>query len=537
MTKPDDRDDNDLNDLDLHAWQAPAPPKGLADAVIARATATDEAIAITKRGQTRRTLVTAAIACGGSIAAGLAVWLAVRPAPVRELDMTVVAAEPQHVVLDDSTVDLSPGATIQTERRGDTLRVVQSGTATWHVAANDHLEIDAGSNGAIEATGASLRVESTMNTQQALLVGGGVLSAAAIALVTATVYEGHVASKTTTTSGAIVSPGRTITLGGVDRVVDPKNEVVIDMGWDPKPLAVRGTADVALAVGDSATVYSTDGHALVELQSPCPFNGTMSNGKANMDAMATNTAMVFDLDVGAHAYSVTCNGKVLEGSVEVREDCRAANKCTGDEGQLLHIYNPTPGALEAPSVHIAAKLEPGAVLSIGDEKTKLDGEFTFELPYTAGQSLALRIDHQRFPTQFYVQHGAGGAATLPKQTPPTKSAPACSEMDCQANGYADKCCATFTKPDPATCNADGLTRAGTDATGSGDNVAALRDYAAAYACKPDKHAVDLAFMAACNNADVRSARVWWRKLSADDQERYVIMCKRRDITKQMLDAP
>ncbi|HEY1553087.1 MAG TPA: hypothetical protein VGG28_34890, partial [Kofleriaceae bacterium] len=254
MTEPDD---DDLHDLDLHAWQAPAPPKGLADAVIARATATGEAIAVAKRGQRRRTLATAAFACGGSVAAALAVWLAMRPAPVHEVDMTVIAAVPQHVALGDTTVDLAPGAAIQTERRGDELHVVQSGTATWHVGAKDNVEIDAGKAGSIKATGASLRVESKMNTQNALLVGGGLLSAGAIALVTATVYEGHV-EKVTDDKVEMVSRGDVVLVADkLDKAIGDVRRGKIEFELALKalePLAVKGRADIAFEPGVSPTI-------------------------------------------------------------------------------------------------------------------------------------------------------------------------------------------------------------------------------------------------------------------------------------------
>ncbi|HEX4455095.1 MAG TPA: hypothetical protein VH143_29745 [Kofleriaceae bacterium] len=561
MTEHDDN--NDLHDLDLHAWQVPAPPNGLADAVIARATATDEAIAVAKRGQQRRTYATAAIACGGSVAAALAVWLAVRPAPAREIDMTVIAAAPQHVAVGDTTVDLASGATIQTERRGDALHVVQSGTATWHVDAKDNLEIDAGSSGAIEATGASLRVEATMNTQQALLVGGGVLSAAAIALVTATVYEGRVTTnaseghvvaylgmKRTTT--ADLGPGSVVTIGSVDAVlgqVRQLRDVSIQLGGHaPEPLAVKGLADIAIRPGVSATIWVAEPaqpYVDVEIQSACQLRVEV-DGKRGLPVMVgTSDGGVFDatLTVGKYTYDATCTGQApIHGALDVRaESCRRA-ACGADRERMLTITSPALGAhFGPPSVHVVGTtIDPESItLSIGADviTPAPSGDFAVDLDVATNESIALRIDHPRLGTQFFVQHSiAGGAATV-KKAPPPKPAPACDEMTCQSDGYSGACCSKLTKPDPKTCKADKLIQAGTNASAQSNNAEALKQFAAAYACKPDGHVLSLTFMSACNGGDVKAARLWWRKLSSDEQTRDLVICIRAHITRDQLDAP
>ncbi len=555
MTEHDD-DNDDLHDLDLHAWQAPAPPKGLADAVIARATATDEAIAVAKRGQLRRTLATAAIACGGSVAAAVAVWLAIRPAPVHEVDMTVIAAAPQHIALGDTTVDLAPGAAIQTERRGDKLHVVQSGTATWNVGAKDNLEIDAGTAGSIKATGASLRVESTMNTQNALLVGRGLMSAGAIALVTATVYKGEVA-KVTDDKVEMVSSGDLVLvsdkLAGIDALAgELQRKVVVSMGLRPiEPLAVKQLGDIAIRPGVSATIWiaqpgaQSQPYVNVELQSPCQLRVEIDGERGVPVMVGTSDNGFFDatLTVGKYTYDATCTGqKSIHGALEVRAESCRREACGADRERMLNITSPDIGVqFNPPSVHVVGTtIDPEATtLSVGADiiKPAPSGDFAVDLDYSANQSIALRIDHPRLGTQFFVQHSfAGGAATV-KKAPPPKPAPACDEMTCQADAYTGACCSKFSKPDPKTCKADKLVAAGTNANAQSNDVEALKDFAAAYACKPDPHVLSLTFMAACNVGDVKSARIWWRKLSADEQTHDIIICIRAHITSEQLNAP
>jgi hypothetical protein len=558
MTEHDD-DNDDLHDLDLHAWQAPAPPKGLADAVIARATATDEAIAVAKRGQQRRTLATAAIACGGSVAAAVAVWLAIRPAPVREVDMTVIAAAPQHVALGETTVDLAPGATIQTERRGDTLHVVQSGTATWNVGANDNLEIDAGKAGSIKATGASLRVESTMNTQNALLVSGGLLSAGAIALVTATVYKGEI-SKITYDKVETVSAGGVILIDGklataqrnVDEALDAarRAKVSIALSLRPlEPLAVKGRADIAFKPGVSATIWTAQAgdeipaHVNVELQGACEMRVEIDDSRGLAVVVGTTPPNgVFDanLTVGKYTYDASCTSqKPIHGALDVRaETCRRA-ACGADPDRMLTITAPEIGVhFNPPSVHVVGTtIDPEATtLSVGDDiiKPAPSGDFAVDFDYSTSESIALRIDHPRLGTQFFVQHTvAGGAATVKKAQPP--KLPPCNETTCKSDGYSGACCSKFAKPGAQTC--DDLVKAGTAANARGENDEALKDFSLAYACKPDAHVLSLSFMGACNANNLKAARFWWRKLASDEQTHDIVICIRAGITRVQLDAP
>jgi ABC transport system ATP-binding/permease protein len=113
--------------------------------------------------------------------------------------------------------------------------------------------------------------------------------------------------------------------------------------------------------------------------------------------------------------------------------------------------------------------------------------------------------------------------------------PKCKQQFCAGHEGAAQCTAATVAP-PA-CDEQALVKAGTDATGTGDNVGALKDYEKAYQCKAEQHTLELAFMAACNGQNQVRARYWWKKLSSDAQGRYVIMCTRQSITRAQLDAP
>jgi hypothetical protein len=88
-------------------------------------------------------------------------------------------------------VDLDRGADIRWRRTGDRLHVEQkAGTATWRVD-EQHVEI-AAAVASIEATNASLKLEVPMNLTDARVIGASTVTAAAVAMATVVVYEGHV---------------------------------------------------------------------------------------------------------------------------------------------------------------------------------------------------------------------------------------------------------------------------------------------------------------------------------------------------------
>ena len=87
------------------------------------------------------------------------------------------------------------------------------------------------------------------------------------------------------------------------------------------------------------------------------------------------------------------------------------------------------------------------------------------------------------------------------------------------------------------CDADALRDAGTQSEAMGQHAQAIKQFEDVLRCKPDSHTVQLTFMAACNAGNQGKARTYYKKLSAEQQAKVVVMCVRNHITKEMLDAP
>ena len=225
-----DDDDDVLADYDLSAWDVPPPSPGLADAVIARAkqpagvAATEDPLG----KPVRRWWI------GGVVAAGIAASLAVglwglQRAP-KDGGGDVFAARAQLVELGSSRVQLDANAEMHWRRDKHRVTVSQPrGAASWTIHGDDTFVIDAGAMVAsVEASGASLRVEVTMNVSDARVIGASALTAAVVAMVTVVVYEGRV---------KVVSGGQTVT-------VEPGTTLELrNPALAPPPVAVGAATD------------------------------------------------------------------------------------------------------------------------------------------------------------------------------------------------------------------------------------------------------------------------------------------------------
>jgi hypothetical protein len=242
-------DDDALAGIDLAAWQPPPPPRGTADAVIARmreptsvaAVAAVTAVAAVEAHErtSRRAWWLGGIAASAAAVAGLAAWGLTR-AP-RPGHGEAIATRAQHLEIDGSTADLDAGAQVRWDRDRHRITAQQArGTARWTIADDDTLVIEAGGPGStatIEASGASLRVEVPMNVSDMRVLGASSLTAAAVAAVTVVVYTGHV--KATSGGQTVnVAPGATLEL----RPQRPPQELVLprpDQPQEPRaPIAV-----------------------------------------------------------------------------------------------------------------------------------------------------------------------------------------------------------------------------------------------------------------------------------------------------------
>jgi PEGA domain len=233
--RDDDHDDNALAGIDLDAWAPPPPPAAgaLADAVVAQMRESAGAPARSPAGAPARGAkaagaTSAARGAGAArrrwpiVASVAAVTVAVAAAGVLVLSRfgsppapasgsgELRASRASHLELGPSSAELDPGAEVRWWREGRRIAAAQPrGAALWRVAAEDTLVIDAGATVAsVEASGASLRVEAKMNLSDARMFGASAVTAAAVALVTVIVYQGHVR----VTSGGqtvLVEPGST----------------------------------------------------------------------------------------------------------------------------------------------------------------------------------------------------------------------------------------------------------------------------------------------------------------------------------------
>jgi hypothetical protein len=219
----DDRDDRDdhgaLTGIDLAAWQPPLPPSNLADAVIARLREPPRVAAVEPQPRaplsTRRTWIAPVLVAAAAVAAisGLALWGTAR-AP-RNGQGDVVATNAEHLALGATAADLDPGAELRWIRAGHRITAHQRrGAVHWTVAGDDALVLDSGGDSSavtIEASGASLRVEVSMNLSDSRTLGVTTVAAVVAAVVTVAVYQGHV--KATSGGQTIqVEPGASIEL-------------------------------------------------------------------------------------------------------------------------------------------------------------------------------------------------------------------------------------------------------------------------------------------------------------------------------------
>lgn len=188
------KDDDDVG-FDLTAWEAPPPPSGIADAVIERMRTPDARPAVEPAPMRKlKWWMIAAPLVAASVIGVVAISLASGGTEEISGSGAVATAKPSHLELGGTAVDLEANTDVWWVRDGKRMVAMQPrGVATWKVAPGDELVIDAGATVAsVSASGASLRVEVEMNLSDARLIGTSAVTAAAVALVTVIVYEGHV---------------------------------------------------------------------------------------------------------------------------------------------------------------------------------------------------------------------------------------------------------------------------------------------------------------------------------------------------------
>ena len=558
---------DELDDLgiDLHAWEAPPPPAGLADAAIARALAVDEAIAITAHKRRNRRYAYAGVATAGlAAAAAAAIWIGARGDDASVPDVSIVAADsPRHFTSGGASAELAPGASLVVRRDGNALHVHQTGAATWTVGAGDQLFIDAGS-ASLAASGATrLRVEAPMNLSDIKIVGTITAISAGVALLSATIYEGHI--QATSHGDTVVVPANSlVAVGGaqppaVTPVIvsapAPATDRTVDLVVGSSSTDDDG-ATLELLPGASARVAANDGRVELRVTAPCPGAFWL---RRNDKPLATimldaNQKAVVSLAVGSYSYDAVCAGSSTQyaGTISVTlcgsatcHDEFAASEPPQEPGRStitstsvrMRAHRPDPdnlAKLDACAKAIQARRgdNPLTDLQVAEAMYRCEpiepaAAHAFDAACAAHELELARSYWRDMPSYMQLklapmcaQYGysaaqiTGQLASAPAAAPAAPAAPAAQ------------------KP----CDADKLAANGDDAMGNSDFDRAVTLFEQAYACKSDIHTSKLLLMAACNAKNTQTARVAWARLSDTDRDRFGMICIRNGITRTELDG-
>ena len=516
-----------MSEIDFSAWEAPPPPDGLADAVIARMAEPEPLPEPTPR---RRWVIAASAAAVLAIAGG--VWAIVRnrePAPPDRGE--VVADKAQHVELGGVSADLDRGADVRWHRTSHGLVVEQrAGAASWHIGRDEHMTIGA-AVASIEATGdaagASLRVEVPMNLSDAKVIGASAVTAATVAMLTVVVYEGHV---------KVASSGKTVVVQpGTTYTVQPAAPQPVTVAHDKRTIAVLGLEGWN---GDAVP------HELVnDLRDRAKVGSGSFQLAPASDKELVDEKLLHDCEAEAPACMAAIGNDIgadalIYGSITSQ---RVGYEVT------LKLFDVGHQRVERSSTHlIVASDSQGPQLAGWAARlyNELAGDDTRpDVPDEAAvqQILAANADELRACLDRSALLGVtitpfGKVATV---TVDGTDAPPCISNEINDLAFpASKQGGTFTrKLQKPGCDVDALIEEGNSYMSTrGDANAALAKYEAAIACKDDERTQRLAFMAACNATNVTKAREHWAKLPEKSRTMMLQMCVRNGITRDQLDT-
>jgi hypothetical protein len=470
-------DDDILHDYDLSAWEAPPPPATLADAVIARVADAPGAPAIETVERSRRWWL--AGVAGASVVATAAIVMVVvvarhgahHAAPSHG---ELAATNARHLDLDTASAELDPGATVTWNRDGHGITIVQRGTATWRVDADEQLRIETGATLApVEASGASLRVEAHMNISDMRVIGASTVTAAAVAFVTVVVYEGHVRVGTVN-----IQPGTTV-------------EVRPDKPPAP-PIAVSAT-DPRTDQLEAEVVRLRQQVADLEKAKPAG-NAPPAEPCAQDECLLTNNAapccVKYRTQPPASPGGLT-REMISTAMAKVRTQIDACGT----------------GVTSLVKVKVAFKVGPDGTVTSVSSTVDPAGEGPADLVPCVATAAA----KAPFP-----RTTDGGSFSYPfvftNHTP--------------------------TKFDFSKCDFEDLKQKAMDAINNGQHASALVTLEAALQCKPDDGpALQLAFMSACNSQNAAQAKKYYLHLSPTLQNRLKSICVRNKIDIDQVAAP
>ncbi len=524
-------DDDTLAHIDLSAWEAPPAPADLVDAVIDRmgGTAVDVAVPVEGPRESRRFWLVGAAAVAVAIIA-IGAWTLLRsPEPEAGTTGAMIAERARSLSIGGVQADLDPGADVRWRREGDLLRVEQrAGTVAWRVAGGTRLVIAAGAEVAsVEATGANLRVEVQMNAMDVRVIGASALTAAAVAMVTVVVYEGHVGVSRPGQQTVVVAPGSTY------QVKPAQEPPLVGASVDPD----RG--------GDEAT--TCDAEALKERGME---NINMGQHAAALELFEQSLACKPDSYVVQLAFMESCSAKnpakaklyykqltpaqqqrfaqiCIRNNTEYQDDDTqdaASASCDEVSCVLTNYAGACCAKYERTSATPEGLTRGDITLGIRElrEQIRACGE---KAPQ--GGKLVAKVDVRP----------AGTVARVSITSSPNAALAGCvrSLLD-KARFTRTRKGGTFSYPfvfpaadGTGTCDAEGLKEKGMTYINSGQHVAALAAFEESLACKPDPHVVQLAFMEACNSSNSPKAKLYYKQLAPDQQDKFRQICIRQKV--------
>lgn len=532
--------------LDLSAWEAPPPPDGLADAVVARmgGTAVGPAMPANDEPRRRRAIVIAASAAVVLLAV-LGTWIILRgrehaPATSGE----VVATHAQHLELGGVSVELDRGADVAWRREGATVHVDQkAGTAQWRIAGDQEVFIGAAS-ASIDASGATLRVEVPMNMSDARVIGASTITAAVVAMVTVVVYEGHVK----VTSGGqtvVVQPGTTFTLPPPAPPAPP-----------PEPPVV-GVAPIDTSHGKPLV-------AVLGLETADPVGRDLTEGlrtRAKVGTGPFQLAAGSDKELADEKILHDCDTEAPACMAMIGDDLGADYLIYGQIASPRGGYRVTLKLFDVHRKAIARSLTE-MIPAAESQGADLQGHAKALWVKLTGMTSALTDDqiddvmkaHAHDVQVCFQQHQVAGkvvvdvaidetgkvASAIPAETPDaalgTCVANAVAGFAFPASSGRSRVKYPFTFAG-STCDATALEEKGINAESMGQHARALASFEQALKCKPgDARLVKLSFMASCQMKSVAKARTFWRQLAANEQPMLLQICIREGITREDLDG-
>lgn len=500
------RDDDVLKDFDLDAWEVPEPPADLADGVIARLAGTEVGAAVPVEPATprRRALLIGGVAAAviGAAVGMYAVIGAARQQP--PASGAVVAERAQPLAIDGVKADLDPGADVRWSRGGKTIRVEQrAGTAAWRVDDKTSLVIDAGAAVAsVEATGASLRVEVEMNSMDTKIIGASTLTAAAVAMVTVVVYEGHVKVTGAGHQTVIVEPGST---------------------WTSAPPApvIAGTP------GEHELVVTPDPEA--DHDEPAPPVAAGSGGDVTVGGSCDEVSCVLDNYAGA-----CCQKYRPEREERAPREPEQASACDEVSCVLTNYEGPCCAALRGDVPRAPQQKQPAPARGLDREM------ITEGIEKVKPQVVACGEKHPaKGVLKAAVRVGPDGRVTnVEIKATPTAELGSCVAHVLQSARFAEsEAGGSFTypfvfdgtTPSKAACDATRLADEGMEKLNVGQHAAALAKFEASLACQSDPRTIKLAYLSACNSLNRAKARLYYTKLTAAERDRFRQICIRNNI--------